>query len=97
MSQQSTPAADSTSRPVRQAPRSPAEIEAEIGRTREELATRVDELQARVSPGAIAGAVKDKALGVFKRPDGSLDPIRTGAAVGIALLLVTYAIRRRRL
>ena len=96
MSQQSTPAADAP--PAAQRPaRSPAEIEADIVRTRDALADRVDELQDRISPASLAGKVKDKALGVFKRPDGSVDPVRTGVAVGVALLLVTYLVRRRRL
>jgi hypothetical protein len=77
--------------------RTPAQIEAEIARTRENLAGRVDQLQDRLSPGALAAVAKDKALGVFRRKDGSLDPVRTGVAVGVAVLLVTYLVRRRRL
>jgi hypothetical protein len=93
VSQQSTSAADATSSPAR----TPAEIEAEIARTRDRLVTNVDQLQQRLSPGALAAVAKEKAVGVFKRPDGSLDPVRTGVTAGVVLILVVFVIRRRRL
>ena len=78
-------------------PRTPGEIEAEIERTRDSLAGSIDTLQDRLSPASIAMAAKEKVVGVFKREDGSIDPIRAGAAAAVALVLVTYLIRRRRL
>ena len=77
--------------------RTPQQIEAEIQRTRESLAGEIDILQERLSPASVARAAKDRALGLVRRPDGSLDPVRVAAAAGVALVLVTYLVRRRRL
>lgn len=77
--------------------RSPDQIEAEIEATRESLADDIDVLQVRLSPANLAQAAKEKVLGVFRRPDGSLDPVRTGVAVTVAVVLVAYLVRRRRL
>jgi type VI protein secretion system component VasF len=75
--------------------RTPAQIEAEIEQTRQDLAGAIDTLQDRLSPAGVAQALKDKAMGALRRPDGSLDPVRTSAVVGVALILVLYLIRRR--
>jgi hypothetical protein len=93
----STSTNDATAESERPPQRTPEEIEAEIERTRENLAGSIDTLQDRLSPASIAKAATDKVTGVFKRKDGSLDPVRTGAAAAVALVLVVYLIRRRRL
>ena len=79
------------------ATRTPDEIEAEIARTRETLAEDIDVLQERLSPASLAQAASSRVLRLFQRPDGSIDPVRTAVVAGVALVLVTYVIRRRRL
>ena len=75
--------------------RTPEEIEADIERTRESLADDIDVLQDRLSPANLMAAAKERVLGFFRHPDGSLDPVRTAAAVGVAVVLVAYVVRRR--
>ena len=79
------------------ATRTPAQIETEIEATRVSLAGSIDLLQNRLSPASLAQAVRDKAVGVFKREDGSLDPVRTAAVAGVTVVLFLYMLRRRRL
>ena len=85
------PTADATQ------PRTPEQIEAEIALTRESLAVEIDVLQERLSPANLAQAAKARAIGLLRRPDGSLDAVRVAAAASVALVLVTYLVRRRRL
>jgi Protein of unknown function (DUF3618) len=96
---QVTGSATEPARPVvtRPEPRSPDQIEAEIEATRSALADRLDALQHRVSPASMAQAARDRAMRVFRRDDGSLDPVRTSVAAGVAIVLVLYVVRRRRL
>ena len=82
---------------TRPAPRSPDQIEAEIEATRTALAGRIDALQHKVSPASLAQAARNRAMRVFQRDDGSLDPVRTSIAAGVAVVLVLYVVRRRRL
>ncbi len=93
MSQPTAPVSASS----RAAARTPQQIEAEIEAARASLAGTIDVLQHRLSPGTIALAVKDKAVGMLKRDDGSVDPVRVAAFAGVTLVLVVYVVRRRRL
>ena len=77
--------------------RTPDQIEAEIARTRESLADDIDVLQERLSPANLMQRAKARVVGVFHRPDGSLDPVRTAIAVGAGVVLVAYFVRRRNL
>ena len=77
--------------------RSPEQIEAEIEATRESLADDIDVLQDKLNPAHIAQVAKDKVFGVFRRPDGSVDPVRAAVAVGAVVVLVAYLVRRRKL
>jgi hypothetical protein len=86
-----------TERPAPRPARSPDQIEAEIARTRESLADDIDVLQERLSPANLMQRAKARVVGVFQRPDGSLDPVRTGIAVGVGVVLVVYLVRRRNL
>ncbi len=91
---QPTGAATGTERP---AARSPQQIEAEIEATRTSLAGNLDVLQERLSPASLAQAARDKVMGVVRRDDGSLDPVRASVAAGVVLVIALYLIRRRRL
>jgi hypothetical protein len=77
--------------------RTPAEIEAEIERTRQRLAGTVDAIAYRVSPGQVArrGAESAKAQVVDERGH-----LRTGRAAAIAAVAVAviglFAWRRKR-
>jgi hypothetical protein len=79
------------------AARTPEQIEAEIQVARSELTGNIDVLQRRLSPASLVEAVRDKAVGVVRRPDGSLDPVRASVAAGVVVVLALYLIRRRRL
>ncbi|MEP6760142.1 MAG: DUF3618 domain-containing protein [Sporichthyaceae bacterium] len=74
-----------SSRPGDAADRSPAEIEAEIERTRQRLAGTVDAIAERVNPANVArrGAESAKAQVVDERGQ-----VRTGRAAGIAAAVV---------
>ena len=80
-----------------QTDRKPEQIEAEIVQARDSLADSIDVLENRLRPANLVQAAKDRAIGLFKRPDGSLDVKRTAIAAGVGLVLVTYLVRRRRL
>jgi Protein of unknown function (DUF3618) len=77
--------------------RSPEQIEAEIARTRENLADSIDVIEDKLRPANLIDAAKNRALGLLKRPDGSLDPKRAAVVAGVGLILVTYFVRRRKL
>lgn len=80
-----------------QTARKPEQIEAEIVQARDALASTIDTLENRLRPANLIQAAKDKAIGVVRRPDGSLDPRRAAIVAGAGLILVTYFIRRRKL
>ena len=80
-----------------QTARKPEQIEAEIVQARDSLASTIDTLENRLRPANLIQAAKDRAIGVVRRPDGSLDPRRTAIVAGAGLILVTYFIRRRKL
>jgi hypothetical protein len=88
-----TTTTSATPRPAR----TPEQIEADIERTRESLADDIDVLQERLSPANVMQRAKDRVVGAFHRPDGSIDPVRTGIVVGVAVVLVVYLVRRRNL
>jgi Protein of unknown function (DUF3618) len=79
------------------AARTPEQIEAEIAVTRTELTGNIEVLQRRLSPASLLGAAKDKVVGVVRRDDGSLDPVRASVVAGVVVVLTLYLIRRRRL
>lgn len=80
-----------------QTARKPEQIEAEIVQARDSLARTIDTLENRLRPANLIQAAKDRAIGVVRRPDGSLDPRRAAIVAGAGLILVTYFIRRRKL
>ncbi len=79
------------------AARTPDQIEAEIASTRTELTGNIETLQRRLSPASLAEAARDKVLGVVRRDDGSLDPVRASVVAGVVVVVTLYFIRRRRL
>jgi hypothetical protein len=76
--------------------RSPAEIEAEIERTRARLAGTLDELAERLSPRAVLRRADSSMRGVFVAPDGSLRKDRAALAVGALVSAVGGAVALRR-
>lgn len=88
---------EQTDRKPEQIDRKPEQIEAEIVQARDSLADSIDVLEDRLRPANLVRAAKNRAIGLIKRPDGSLDPKRTAIVAGVGLVLVTYFIRRRRL
>jgi hypothetical protein len=80
-----------------QTARKPEQIEAEIVQARDSLVSTLDTLENKLRPANLIQAAKDKAIGVVRRPDGSLDPRRAAIVAGAGLILVTYFIRRRKL
>ncbi len=80
-----------------QTARKPEQIEAEIVQARDSLASTLDTLENKLRPANLIQAAKDRAIGIVRRPDGSLDPRRAAIVAGAGLILVTYFIRRRKL
>ena len=80
-----------------QTARTPEQIEAEIVRARDDLADSIDVIEDKLRPANLVEAAKARAIGLLKRPDGSLDPKRAAVVAGVGLLLVTYFVRRRKL
>ena len=76
---------------------SPAEIEAEIERTRDRLAGTLDELTERLSPRAALRRANSSARGVFMAEDGSVRKDRAAMAVGALVSAVGGAVALRRL
>lgn len=68
--------------------RSPAEIEAEIARTRDRLAVTLDELTERLTPRAMMRQANTKARGVFVTPAGSVRKDRAAMAAGGVVTVV---------
>jgi hypothetical protein len=94
---QPTGTATGSTPPPRPPARSPEQIEADITATRTALVGRIETLQHRLTPASLAGAVRDRAMRVLQRDDGSLDPVRVTVVAGVGLVLVLYAVRRTRL
>jgi Protein of unknown function (DUF3618) len=80
-----------------QTARKPEQIEVEIAQARDDLADSLDVIENKLRPANLIQAAKDRAMGVLRAPDGSLDPRRVAAVAGIGLVLVTYFMRRRKL
>ena len=78
-----------------QSARSPEQIEAEIVRTRDSLADSIDVIENRLRPTNLLQAARERAVAVFQRPDGGLDPKRVAVAAGVGLVFVIYLVRRR--
>ena len=76
---------------------SPAEIEAEIERTRDRLAGTLDELTERLSPRAALRRANSSARGVFVAEDGSVRKDRAAMAVGALVSAIGGAVALRRL
>ncbi|MBD8868406.1 DUF3618 domain-containing protein [Nocardioides donggukensis] len=77
-------------------PRTPAEIEADIERQREQLAETVDALHDRLD---VKGRARDKAAEVRHRATtdgGSPRPELVAGAVGVVVLVVGLVVWRRR-
>ena len=79
------------------AARSPAEIEADIERTRDRLADTLDELTERLSPRAVLRRANSAARGVFVAEDGAVRGDRAALAVGALVSVVGGAVALRRL
>ena len=77
--------------------RSPAEIEADIERTRERLAGTLDELSERLSPRAVLRQANSSVRGVFVAPDGSLRKDRAALAAGALVSAIGGALALRQL
>ncbi|MGH8939407.1 MAG: DUF3618 domain-containing protein [Actinomycetes bacterium] len=79
------------------APRTPAEIEAEIERTRARLAGTVDAIAERVKPANVVRRGMDSARAQVIDEDGKLRPGRVGAlAVALAATVGLVLWRRSR-
>jgi Protein of unknown function (DUF3618) len=79
------------------AERKPEQIEAEIASARNELADSIDVIEDKLRPANLLAAAKARVISVVQKEDGSLDPVRAAAVAGVALLVVTYIVRRARL
>ena len=77
--------------------RSPAEIEADIERTRQRLADTLDELSERLSPRAVLRRGDSVVRGAFVAEDGSVRKDRAALAVGAVLTAVGGAVALRKL
>ena len=78
--------------------RTPAEIEADLSKTRDRMASTIDELQARVAPSAIAarGRAKIKGLVVDEYGGIRVERVAVAGAVVVALFVVPALFRRAR-
>ncbi len=77
--------------------RSPAQIEADIERTRARLAGTLDELTDRLTPRAVLRQANTKARGAFVGPDGTVRTDRAAIAAGSVLSVVGGCVAVRRL
>ena len=77
--------------------RSPAEIEADIERTRDRLAGTLDELTERLSPRAVLRRANSCVRGVFVAEDGSVRGDRAALTVGALVSAVGGAVALRKL
>jgi len=77
--------------------RSPAEIEADIERTRQRLADTLDELSERLSPRAVLRRGNSVVRGAFVAEDGSVRGDRAALTAGAVLTAVGGAVALRKL
>jgi hypothetical protein len=77
--------------------RSPAEIEADIERTRDRLADTLDELSERLSPRAVLRRANSSLRGVFVAADGTVRKDRAALTAGALVSVVGGAVALRRL
>lgn len=73
----------------------PASLEAQIERSREELAASIDAIAEKVAPKNVASAAKEKARGIVVDSDGNLKKDKVAIVGGIALAFVTFIVWRR--
>ncbi|MGQ0844004.1 MAG: DUF3618 domain-containing protein [Sporichthyaceae bacterium] len=72
-----------------------ADLEAQIERSREELAASIDALAERVAPKNVAAAAKERARGLIVDADGNIKKDKAALVGGIALAFVTILVWRR--
>jgi len=77
--------------------RSPAEIEAEIERTRQRLADTLDELSERLSPRAVLRRADSSLRDAFVAEDGSVRRDRAALAIGAVVSAVGGVVALRKL
>lgn len=77
-------------------PRSAEEIEADIERTRQQLAGTVDEIVERVKPANVARRTADSAKAQVLASDGSVRPDRVAIVVGVIVVVAVLVAWRRR-
>jgi Protein of unknown function (DUF3618) len=83
-------------RPPESPPRSAAQIEADIERTRERLAGTVDEIVERVKPANVARRTLESAKAQVFEPDGRLRTDRVAIVAGVGVVVVVLVVWRRR-
>jgi Protein of unknown function (DUF3618) len=77
-------------------PRTPEQIEAELERTREELARTVDEIAERVAPRNVARRAVSKVRAQFVDDNGRVRIGRAGSVAASLVAIVALAVWRRR-
>jgi len=70
-------------------------LEAQIERSREELAASIDAIAERVAPKNVASAAKARARGVIVDADGAIKKDKAALLGGIALAFVAILVWRR--
>jgi hypothetical protein len=81
--------------PASASPRTAAQIEADIERTRSQLAGTVDAIAQRVKPANVARRTAESTKARFVDSDGSLRTTRVAAVAGVVLVVVALMLRRR--
>jgi hypothetical protein len=74
---------------------SAAELEAEIERTRAQLAQTIDQIAERVSPKNVAEKTKARARDIVVNPDGTLRKERVRVIGGVAFAFIAIVMWRR--
>ncbi len=72
-----------------------AELEAEIERTRAQLAKTIDDIAERVSPKNVADKAKARARDIVINSDGSLRKDRVRVIGGVAFAFIALVVWRR--
>lgn len=92
---QNAPAGLDRHSPAKRPSRSPAQIEAEIERTRKRLAVTVDAIADRVRPANVVRRTVDSAKGALVEPDGTVRTTRVAALTVGVLAVVGLSMWRR--
>jgi hypothetical protein len=77
-------------------PRAPEQIEAELERTRDDLARTIDEIADRVSPRNVARRAAGTVRAQFVDDDGRVRVARLSVMAVSVAAIVALAVRRRR-